>query len=99
MRFPDQVRELLLVNQQLARPKRIVIVNVAVGIMGDVRILQPQFPRVGPDVRLADISLAGSNRLGFGAREGQPGLERLEDMVVVERTTIVNEIPIRHGEL
>src|SRR5215203_5259386 len=91
--------KLLFMYQELARPERVVVVDVAVGVVGDVRVLEPQLAVLRPNVCFAHIRMAISNRLRFGPCQDEPGLERFEDMVVVKGTTIVNEIPIRHARL
>ena len=67
--------KLLFMYQELARPERVVVVDVAVGVVGDVRILEPQLAVLRPNVCFAHIRMAISNRLRFGPCQYEPGLE------------------------
>ena len=84
----DQVVDLLAVQQQLAVAPRRVVGPAAVVILGDVQVAQPDLAVVDGGERVGQRRLAVAQALHLGADQRDPGLEGLEDRIVVPRFAI-----------
>ncbi len=82
-------------DQQLTGPVGIVIGVATVTVRGDMGADQPQLSVVDPGIRLADRRLASPDRLDLRPRQGDAGLDRLVDEVVVEGAAIGRDHPVR----
>jgi hypothetical protein len=85
----DQLVDLPLVQQQLARPLALVVVAVARGVFRDVGVDQPGLAAVLGDIGLRDRAAPAAQRLDLGAGQRQAGLEGLLDEVVVPRLAVL----------
>src|SRR5438876_689272 len=82
-------------EQQPARPKWLVVPDVALVVWRDVHIIQPDLAILHARVALAQVHLACPDRFDLGASQGDAGFERLQDLVVVERLAIGREDALR----
>src|SRR5690606_30671096 len=85
----DHLLDLALVEQQLARPLRLVVEAVAVAELGDVGVDQPSLAAAHFGVALGDRALARSQTLHLGARERDARLERLLDEILEPRAPVL----------
>ena len=56
---------------------------VAVGVFGNIGIDQPNLPVTDFGITFLDAGLTRAKRLHLGTLQGQPGFERLLDMIIV----------------
>ena len=91
-------------QQQLARPARLVIEAVGLQIFGDIGVEEPDLAALLARIALPDRRLAAAQRLHLGAGQRDAGLEGLADLVVearlavVGRDLVVGSCPcLRHG--
>src|SRR4030088_3595469 len=77
----DQLVDLLAVQQELARPARLVIEAGARGVFRVVGIPHPGPPALLGDVGFADQTAPAAQRLDLGAGQSEPRLEGLLDEV------------------
>src|SRR3954447_22456987 len=81
--------DLVAVQQQLAPPARLVVRPGALGVLGDVALLQPHLARVGHRrERVSERRAARPERLHLGAHEYDAGLVDVVDVVVVPRLAV-----------
>src|SRR5215213_4060175 len=76
-------------QQELARPARLVIEPVARGVDRDVGIDQPGLAALFRHVGFSDRAAAAAQRFHLGAGQCEPGLEGLLDEVVVPRLAVL----------
>src|SRR5206468_3723474 len=81
--LPDQALDLGPVQQQLARPLRVVPSLLARLIRWDVHALDPDLAVSHAGERLRQRRSPAAERLHLGAGEGDARLEPLEDLVLV----------------
>jgi hypothetical protein len=94
-----EVYYLPLVQQQLARPGRLVVVSVAARIRGDMGVQQPELTVSGTGVGVFKVDPAATDGLYLGAGEDQPRLHALQDMVVVIRLAVDGDYFLVHSLL
>src|SRR5688572_13899290 len=70
-------------EEQLAPPHRLGILAATVLVGTDVDVLEPRLGADDTHETVAEVDLAGPNRLDLGARQDDAGVERLVDEVVV----------------
>src|SRR5581483_3404178 len=88
-RLPHQPLDLAAVEQQLAGTHGLVAPLVHRLLVGrDVHALEPHLPVPHPRIRLRERSAAPAERLDLRAGQHDPGLEPLEDLVVVKRPPV-----------
>ena len=85
---PYQTTDFLAVEQQLAGPRGLVIRVTPAFVRRDVQVEQKGLAVLHDSVRVADVRLPVAERLDFGAREHEPRLAGLEDVVVVTRPLV-----------
>src|SRR5437763_3263068 len=88
---PDQLVDLPLVQQQLARALRRMVEAAGLPIFGDVGIDQPDLAAARIRVRFRDRRLAAAQRFHLAAGERDAGLELLADRVVEARLAIFGD--------
>src|SRR5215472_3917360 len=88
----DQARDLLRVQQQLARPPRLVVDVAALRVGADVDVLQPRLAPVDAHVAVGQVGPAGPERLHLGAGQHQARLVALVDEVVVEGAAVDRDV-------
>jgi dUTPase len=59
-----------------------MIAKVAVRVLVDMRVVQPDFTVFNAGESVADLALAGAEGLDLGAAEDDSRLERFEDVIV-----------------
>src|SRR5713101_9709646 len=84
----DEARDLLAVQQQLARAHRLVVHKVALRVRRDVHVLQPRLIAVDAHVSVTKVAFALADRLHLRACQHHARLELLIDEVVVKRTAV-----------
>jgi hypothetical protein len=95
-----QAADLALVQEQLPGPHRLVVEQVAVGVGVDVAAHQERLLVPDADHALLDVHLALADGLDLGAQQGDPGLEGLQDVVIVEGLLVGGEaFGFQHGRL
>src|SRR5471032_3412444 len=96
----DQLADLGLVQQQLARPLGLVVVAVARRIKRNVGVDQPRLAALLGDIRLGDRAAAAAQRLHLCARQLQARLEGLFDEVVEPRFAVLgHHLAVQFGFL
>jgi hypothetical protein len=83
-----ELQDLALVQQQLARAVRGVVVQVAVAVGGDAAPHQQQLAVARLDVGVLELEPAGADRLDLGPDEHDAGLRALQHLVVEERLPV-----------
>src|SRR5438046_2225171 len=73
----DEARDLLAVQQQLARAHRLVVHEVALGVRRDVHVLQPRLVPVDAHEAVAQVAPARADRLHLRAGRHHARLVRL----------------------
>src|SRR4051812_15476201 len=86
-----QLVDLLAVQQQLALAARGVIGPTALVILRDVSVVQPRLAPVDLDEAVGQRGAALAQRLDLGAHEDQPGLEGVDDRVVVPGLLVLGD--------
>ena len=81
--------DLLAMQQQLARPVRLVVEVRRFLVGRDREVHEPQLAVAQARERLVDRDVAAADRLDLGARQREPDLERLELLVLVARAPVV----------
>src|SRR5262245_24245974 len=70
-------------HQQPAVARRVVILAVAMRILADVRVEQPELTRARHRVSILQIDASFAGRFDFGPQKLDSGFEGFEDVVVV----------------
>src|SRR5262249_18944023 len=83
-----QALDLPLVEEQLAIPLRIVVGVGAVAVWADVTAEEPPLAVPHRSVGVLEVHQSGAQGLHLRPAQDEPGLERLEDLVLVARATI-----------
>src|SRR5438445_1972969 len=100
----DQARDLLAVQQQLARPHRLVVHDVGLLVRRDMHVLQPRRVAAAVDSYepIAEVRGSVAHRFDLGPGELDPSLELLVYEVVVVSAPIDRNValalilPLRH---
>ena len=90
--LPISLRISWRVQQQLARPHRRVVGVAAMAVGLDVHVVDEDFAVLHLRVAVAQVHAPFADRLHFGAEQRDAGLERLEDVVVVERLPVLGDV-------
>src|SRR5437667_6873629 len=96
---PDQLGDLVAMEEQLARPSRLVVVPVSLLVWRDMRPDQPCLPLLDPGVRLGQVDTPGTDRLDLCSGERDAGLERLLDGELVAGAAVDGDGLIGHWNL
>src|SRR5207245_2460157 len=83
--------DLAPVQEQLARPERQVSALVPLLVRGDVQTLQPHLAPPHATEAVHERGVSSAERLHLVARELDPALETLEQLVVMSRTTVAGD--------
>ncbi len=94
-RLADELPNLMGVQQQLARPKRLVVRVSAMAVRLDMDVVDEYLAVLDPRETVTQVGAALANGLHFGASKDQPGLERFENVVVVKRLPIFGNVLLR----
>lgn len=84
--------DLTAVEKQLSRAKDIVIVDVTVRIMRDMSTDQPDLAILYLDEGLFELDAACHDALDLGADKRRSGLVFIENVVLVVRESIINDV-------
>src|SRR4051794_5257827 len=102
LRLPDELRDLLAVQQQLARAARLVVGPRALVVLRDVRVLEPHLAVLHVGVGVDQRRATRAQRLDLGSLEHEPGLEHVLQVVVVPGLLVLRDQLaaglLRHGQ-
>ena len=101
LHLADQARDLLAVQQELARAQRVMVHDIALSVRRDVNVLQPRLAVVDSHETIAKVGPSVPDRLHLRPGEHHPRFVLLIDEVVVvgaavDRDVPVFVVPIRH---
>jgi len=77
-------------QEELARPARVVVVEIAEVVGIDVGVIEPEFAPFRLAEGVGDLGFAVADGLDLGAQELDPGLEFLVDEILVQRPGIAD---------
>ncbi len=80
------------VNEQLARPLRLVIHQVGLRVFVNVGSDQPQLPVANARVSFFDRNLRVANTLHFAADQRDPAFQLVDDVVLVPRFAVRTDV-------
>ena len=83
--------ELTPVEQELTRPFGLVVHPVAVAVGRDVAIDKRRLTPGDLDVRIAEVETPITHGLDLRAKQADPGLEAIENLVLEERLAVGHE--------
>ena len=86
------------VQQQLAGAQRIVVHGIAVGEGADVRVQQETLAILEQAVGVFEVGFAFADGLDLGAAQGDPGLEFVEQGIVVAGGPVVGGVALAGGD-
>src|SRR5579871_3537033 len=89
LRLSEKLVDLAPVQQQLSAADGRVILTIAVGILADVRVIQPRFILVDLGIAFTKLDFAAAGRLDLGPRQDHPGLKTVQQEVVVPGLPVV----------
>ena len=81
--FPDELVDLLAMQQQLPLAERIVIHQVAMRVRTDVAVLQKHLAVINRSITVLKVHPAFTQRLHLGPSQDDPGFELFFDEVVM----------------
>src|SRR5258707_503524 len=81
--LPDQFADFLCVHQQLSRPQRGVVMNVAVLIGADVSVEQPHGVFFDQAIGVLEVGQPAPDRLDLGSRQNHTRFKFFQQEVVV----------------
>src|SRR5258706_11474102 len=90
----DEARDLLPMQQQLARAHRLVVHEVALRVRRDVHVLQPCLIAVDSHESVAQVASALADRLHLRACQHHAGFELLIDEVVVKGAAVDGPVAV-----
>src|SRR5215208_1372041 len=82
-------------QEQLPLARGLMIGIAAMAVRIDMDVVDPHFAAVHAGVAVAQVDVAFADRFHFGALELDAGLERLQDVVVVERLAVLSDALLR----
>src|SRR5262249_32856405 len=86
-----ELAEFPFLQQQLARPPRLVVLDVGLRILGDVAAEEPQLAVADAGVGLVERALVVPQALDFGPLEDDAALELVENVVFVRRLAVAGD--------
>ncbi len=93
---PEQLADLVAVEEELAGAVGDVVVPVALGVLGDVGTDEPRLAALDADVGLGDVDLVRPHALDLGAGQHEARLEGVLDGVVVTGSAVDGDRLVRH---
>jgi len=84
-------------QQQLSRSFRLVILEIAMGVLVNVRVVQPHLIIIDPRKCIAYLSTTRPQRLDLGAVEHDARFEGLQDMIVPPRFGVGENVCHKRG--
>src|SRR5712692_200622 len=88
----NELPDFVAVQQQLAAAQRLVLGVAAMAVRADVHVVDEHFAVLDAGEAVAQVHAALADRLHLGPEQNQPGLERLEEMVVVRRLAVLGDV-------
>ena len=85
-------------QQELSRPERIVIADVAVGIRPNMGIQQESLTIFDDSVGVLQVSLSLADRFDFGAAESDSALVAVEEKVIMAGGAVDDGIAFPGGD-
>lgn len=79
-----QFVQLVFVQQQLARPFRLVVFAIAMAVVTDVDADQESLATAKLDETVLQLDFAAAGRLHFGAGQGHAGFEAVVDVIFMQ---------------
>jgi len=95
--FTDEASDLSFVKQEFPRPQRIVIQPVRLRIGTDMSIHEEDLALFDIPVAIPQVDLSLSKGLDLGPEQGDPGLDRLLDKVVMKRLSVLTDQLFAHN--
>jgi len=92
--------DLPLVHEQLALPQRIAVEEVALLVGADVQPDDEKLAVFDGAIAVLHVHRAGAETLDLGARQGDAGLEGLDDVVIVPGLAVLGDLLgsfLKHG--
>ena len=89
---PEQFPDLRFVQEQFARRFGRVVLEVAVRVFVNVRVVQPDLVLLDAREGVGDLSLARAQRLDLRAMQHDARLERLEDVVIAPGFVVGHDV-------
>ncbi len=89
--------DLPAVHEQLAGPLRVVPSVAGERVRRDVGVLQPQFAAPDFGVGVLEVDVPGPQALHLRPHQRDPGLERVDDLVVVAGPAVGGDDLAAHG--
>ncbi len=83
-------------QEELARPVRLVVLAVALAVLGHVQADEPRLAVAHVRVRLLERRLSVSEGLHLGSGQHEAGLDAVEEVVVVPRSAVVDDQLFAH---
>ena len=86
-------------EQELSHAIRVRVGDIAMGIGRDMKIMQPHFPIADERKAVRELAVVLTKRAHLSTREHDARLVGFQDLVIVQRTTILRyeRIDARHG--
>src|SRR5581483_6135032 len=91
----NQLSDLVAVQQQLAAPQRFVIRVSAMAVGADVDVVEKDLAVLEACEAVAQIHAALADRFHLGAQQHDPRFERFEEVVIVERLSVLGDRGLR----
>ena len=88
-----EAADLVTVHQQLPPPVGVVSTDaVSKGVRGDVHAFEPYLAVLDVGVRVRNLHVASAQALDLTALQHQPGLERVEHVIVAAGPAVVGDL-------
>lgn len=84
-------------KQEFPRPQRLVIQSVGLGIRADMSIDKEDLALFDIPVAIPQVYLSLPKGFDLGPEQGDPGLDRLFDKVVVKRLSVLTNQLFAHS--
>src|SRR5439155_3782798 len=94
---PDELPDLILVQDVLARSQRVVIVVRRVGPRRDVDVAKPDLAVLDARVPVSQVGVTRAQRLDLGTAECDSGLEPTLDLIVETSFAVVGKLDLTLG--
>ena len=96
LHFADEAFDLSFVEQEFPRPQRVVVQSVGLGVGADVSIHKEDLALFDVPIAIPQVHLSLPKGLDLGPEQGDPGLDRLFDKVVIKSLSVLANHPFAH---
>jgi len=96
LHLADEAFDLFFVKQEFPRPQRLVIQSVGLGIRADMSIDKEDLALFDIPVAIPQVHLSLPKGFDLGPEQGDPGLDRLFDKVVMKCLSILTNQLLAH---